>query len=348
LKKARFNRPQGVAFDPESKILYVADTENHAIRQVHLPDFPLIDSEQLQVVTILGTGSQVQNYKAEVDESGKYGISSPWDLILCGKPKKRRLLIAMAGTHQIWDYNIHKQRATVLAGTGQERRQDSSETENAAFAQPSGLCIHPHGDSVLIADSESSSIRVVKLDDGNTTTFVGGGTDPDDLFQYGDIDEQGSVARLQHALAITFLDGAETVMIADTYNHKLKRADWSSATVKTWDIRYHDGDVTDGAAVIEMSEPSGLALSSQHKLLFVADTNNSLIRGLDIDSGVLYTVKFTEAESETTKKQKAETKTQSTKPTAASKPLVNKARATKLESRQLEIGPDCKISIERT
>ena len=52
--KARFNRPQGMCLDGET--LYVADTENHAIRAV--------DLKSKQVTTISGTGTQAQRSPA--------------------------------------------------------------------------------------------------------------------------------------------------------------------------------------------------------------------------------------------------------------------------------------------
>ena len=50
------------------------------------------------------------------------------------------------------------------------------------------------------------------------------GGDPvfsDNLFKFGDVDGQGSDARLQHPLAVCSLpDGS--VLVADSYNHRLK------------------------------------------------------------------------------------------------------------------------------
>jgi len=106
LRTARFNSPQGVCF-LNNDILFVADTENHAIRK--------IDLKNKYVETVAGTGQQ------GVDRvGGKKGkaqvISSPWDVV-CYRtrdmdmsfhvdesniPVKDVLLIAMAGTHQIW------------------------------------------------------------------------------------------------------------------------------------------------------------------------------------------------------------------------------------------------------
>jgi hypothetical protein len=51
---------------------------------------------------------------------------------------------------------------------------------SACLAAPRGICNGiMHGQSVLfIADSNSSSIRVVTLKDGNVANLVGGDADP--------------------------------------------------------------------------------------------------------------------------------------------------------------------------
>lgn len=106
----RFNTPQGLAFLNEN-ILFVADSENHAIRQIDL---------KLGVVeTISGTGKQ-GNDKIGGKIGTEQEISSPWDVVVYqtkdmdmsfhlegeSVPEKYVLIIAMAGTHQIWAYFI--------------------------------------------------------------------------------------------------------------------------------------------------------------------------------------------------------------------------------------------------
>lgn len=53
--EAQFSAPQGMALDIETEILYVADTENHALR--------LIDLKNQIVKTIAGTGEQSHNIR---------------------------------------------------------------------------------------------------------------------------------------------------------------------------------------------------------------------------------------------------------------------------------------------
>ena len=84
--QATFFRPQGMMLDGDT--LYVADTENHLIRQV--------DLKSKTVKTIAGTGQQSRQYGVS-GPALQVALNSPWDLQLVG----RTLYIAMAGPHQI-------------------------------------------------------------------------------------------------------------------------------------------------------------------------------------------------------------------------------------------------------
>ncbi|MDQ3998048.1 MAG: hypothetical protein M3303_13660, partial [Gemmatimonadota bacterium] len=86
---ARFDSPQGMCFDGD-RTLYVADAENHAIRQV--------DLGAGEVRTLVGTGEQLRTR----EDMRAGALSSPWDVTLVG----RTLFVAMAGVHQIWGLDI--------------------------------------------------------------------------------------------------------------------------------------------------------------------------------------------------------------------------------------------------
>src|SRR5205823_15009537 len=80
---ARFNAPQGLALDGDT--LYVADTNNHAIRRVDLGTGA--------VSTIAGTGSQAERFHRG-GPAREAGLSSPWDLAL--SDDRGTLYVAMA------------------------------------------------------------------------------------------------------------------------------------------------------------------------------------------------------------------------------------------------------------
>ncbi|XP_024522693.1 protein SUPPRESSOR OF QUENCHING 1, chloroplastic isoform X2 [Selaginella moellendorffii] len=262
---ASFNRPQGVAYDTEKNILYVADTENHALREV--------DFVKETVRTLAGTGERGFDYRG-----GKAGqsqpLNSPWDL--CLHPDGM-LYIAMAGEHQIWEFNRSNGVAKVFSGDGYERNLNGSKGSNSSYAQPSGLSLSPDMDHLYIADSESSSVRSVNLKTGGSQWLSGGDpTFPENLFQFGDKDGPASQALFQHPLGIlSSANGA--IYVADSYNHKIKLMDLASKTVRTVAgtgvAGYEDGK----SVKAQFSEPAGLALGPNGSL-FVADTNNNLIR----------------------------------------------------------------------
>eukprot|EP00741_Cyanophora_paradoxa_P008541 tig00001339_g8266.t1 len=268
---ARFYRPQGLAYDAARDCLYVADTEAHALREV--------DLAAGRVRTLAGTGTQGRDYKG-----GRKGaaqeLSSPWDVAVRGGA----VYVAMAGTHQIWAHELASGETRRVAGSGRELNANVSgrDLAEAAFAQPSGLAFDPATGVLYIADSESSSVRVVDEAGRATRTLVGG--DPllaANLFAFGDVDGSGSGARLQHPLGVCCPETG-LLYVADSYNHKIKRVDVASASIRTLAGTGKAG-FRDGAAGEAMfSEPAGLALAPGGGALLVADTNNGAIRSIDL------------------------------------------------------------------
>ena len=253
-EQARFYRPQGLALDGD--LLYVADTSNHSIRRV--------DLKKRTVETVAGTGQQ--GFPDVISFARATPLNSPWDLQLVGKA----LYIAMAGSHQIWRYDISMREVFPFAGSGREARLDG-ELSKAGFAQPSGLA--SDGQTLYVADSESNIIRAIKLPSPKSTvrTLVGG-----DLFDFGDRDGQGDHVRLQHPLGLAFIDGK--ILIADTYNHKIKLLDPEAGTVKSLFGTGKPGQ-TDGA-LPSFYEPGGVSVARGK--LYVADTNNHAVRVIDL------------------------------------------------------------------
>ena len=241
---AQFFNPQGVAIDGD--VLYVADTNNHAIRRV--------DLNAKTVTTIAGTGQQAK-YRASGGAGTQAALSSPWDVTKMGEV----LYIAMAGPHQIWQMNLANQKVSVFAGSGAEARIDGPRLQ-AAFAQPSGLA--SDGKSLFVADSETSTIRAINFDSGEVVTLAGG-----NLFDFGDADGRGNLARFQHPLGLDYHDGA--LYLTDTYNSKIKRLNPQTGDVAT---------VFGGAG--QLDEPGGLAFDGD--TLYVADTNQSAIKTVDL------------------------------------------------------------------
>ncbi len=260
---ASFNRPQGLALSGDN--LYVADTENHLIRRVNL--------KTKTVETVAGTGN-LDDFDGSGGSALKTAINSPWDLQVVGN----NLFVAMAGSHQIWRLDLEKNSIEPYAGTRAEARFDAR-IENAAFAQPSGIV--SDGKNLFVADAESNIIRAIDFQKETVETLVGG-----DLFEFGDKDGAGDDVRLQHPLGVALYDGK--ILIADTYNHKIKQLDVEKRIVKTFLGTGKSGQV-DGKAP-SFYEPGGLSVAGGK--LFVADTNNQAIRVVDLKTKTVSTLKI--------------------------------------------------------
>ncbi len=259
-----FSSPQGLVVDGDT--LYVADTNNHAVRQVNLTTGA--------VTTLAGTGAMGWPPTAGVLD--EVALNSPWALELSGD----LLYVANAGTHQIWTIDLSANTAAPSVGSGAEGTANGPLLE-AALAQPSGLTLDPDG-VMYFADSESSSIRSAEVGtpDGTTALVAGGATN---LFEFGDEDGTGTEARFQHPLGVDWHEGR--LLVADTYNSKIKSIDPltnEAATLFGTEQGWRDGPDP------LFYEPGGL--SADDNVLWVADTNNHAIRRIDLTTGITSTV----------------------------------------------------------
>jgi DNA-binding beta-propeller fold protein YncE len=263
--KASFDHPQGMALRGDT--LYVADTENHLLRA--------IDLAKNTVSTVAGTGQQ-GHPRNPGGEPLKTDIGSPWDLVFVGDT----LFVAMAGPHQIWSLDFASNKLVPFAGSGREDILNGPHRE-AALAQPSGIATD--GKFLYVVDSEGSAVRKIDTKpDGKVETLVGvSDIDPGRaLFNFGDVDGVGADAKLQHPLGICWHDGG--LFVADSYNHKIKRVDPEKKSAKTF---LGTGTAGRGAMPAEFSEPAGLAVAGGK--LYIADTNNHVIRVADLASGAV-------------------------------------------------------------
>jgi thiol-disulfide isomerase/thioredoxin len=250
VETATFSEPQGLCLLPTHVAevagydVVVADTVNHLLRGVRL--------DTGEVVTVAGTGRQ---WRSTVDDHAhdarSVDLSSPWDVAWYDD----KVVIAMAGIHQLWWFDPIRRTAGMYAGTTVEALRDGP-LPDVWMAQPSGLSASADGARLWIADSETSAVRYVE--NGVLSTAVGQG-----LFDFGHVDGPADQALLQHPLGVCALpDGS--VLIADTYNGAVRRFDPETDQVAT---------VADGLA-----EPSDLVLTAEGAVLVVESAAHRLTR----------------------------------------------------------------------
>ncbi|XP_063838903.1 NHL repeat-containing protein 2 [Ostrinia nubilalis] len=327
LLDAKFNSPQGICW-LSSNVLAVCDTNNHSVRAIHLDEGtvevlvgtghqaahgdmggkclglqPLCSPWDVLLYTTPDLDMSVRpllpppppippvpgQAPAEKEKEVKEETKEPEK-----KDEKRRvLLIACAGSHQIWalfldttiwwKYKTFTEGTCVcIAGSGAEAARNSAYPHTASFAQPSGLALKTGlNPEVFVADSESSSIRRISLSTGQVSTLCGGDRNPMNLFAFGDVDDIGVEAKFQHPLGIAYCESNRTLYVADSYNHKIKKVEVGPQKVTS--LNPTKIETVDPA---KFNEPSGLSVTADGKYIYIADTNNHSIRILNLVKNV--------------------------------------------------------------
>ena len=262
----QFSHPHGLGLkgSPESGTLFVADTGNHAVRAIRL------DSGEVR--TLAGTGQKAHGRLA-LGRPTETSLRSPWAVL----PLEQYLLIAMAGSHQVWVW-IDENQIGPFAGTGQEALVDGPIAESS-FNQPSDLALGMG--HLFVADAEASAIRAISLgEQPQTITLVGQG-----LFDFGDQDGPTAEALLQHPTGLDYAD--RLLYVADTYNHKIKVLDPFAGQVMTL-VGSGEAGLSDGSfEEARLFEPEGLQVHDGR--VYIADTNNHQIRVADLNQRTVTT-----------------------------------------------------------
>jgi thiol-disulfide isomerase/thioredoxin len=262
LRFARFRSPQSVAWD--GALLWVADTGNHCVR--------VIDLDDGVVTRVAGTGEMGAVVLREPVAARNCPLRSPWDLVV----DDTQLIVSMAGSHQLWRYDRETGMIGPWSGSGREALIDGSQ-HGAAYAQPSGLS--RAGNVLYVADSETSAVRAVSIDDASVRTLTGAG-----LFDFGNLDGARGEARMQHPIGVVAMSEG-TVLVADTYNDRIRRIDVASGEVSTWYVGDDERALRDPEAIVALPEALGggalIADTGNHRIV-VLDPHGAWVRTLDV------------------------------------------------------------------
>ena len=313
--RATFYRPQGLALD--GHMLYVADTENHLIRRVDLK-IRTVSTVAGTGAQARGFNDEAGRASARstalnspwdlqlVRRTLYIAMAGPhqiWRLnlaraeisVFAGSGREARLdgsRLASAfaqpsglatdggSTLFVADSESNIIRAVDLAPPRQPENATTPEATEMPEPELGDPAPTPEiGDAPTpeIEDETQAAVAPptpTPVPFKQVETLAGG-----DLFEFGDVDGTGDAVRLQHPLGVVYADGA--LYIADTYNHKIKRLDPQTGTVKTFAGTGKSGQ-TDGANP-SFYEPGGLSVANGK--LYVADTNNHAVRVVDLTSG---------------------------------------------------------------
>lgn len=250
-RQARFFNPNGIAVDESDRII-VADTGNHAIKQI----------TQTGDVSVIAAAADAA---VNSDGAAVVTLASPSGLAY---DKDRRIIyLADSGNHVIRGLKVGldgKFEAVVVAGVVGE-----SGTENESgvhFNTPVGLAIDADG-NVIIADSGNNTIRRLSPA-GSVTNLAGSSADGPNPVP---VDGAGSNARLSRTTGVSVgKNGA--IYVAEENCHRLRRLD---AQLQLGTVISSSGcGATNQGSVREFDSPVALTALADGSLL-VSDLGSS-------------------------------------------------------------------------
>lgn len=270
---AVFQQPKGLAADAAGNV-YVADTENHAIRKIDTIG---------NVTTFAGNG-----VLGSADGKGKQAsFHSPQDVA-----------VATDGTVYVADTLNHAIRQIAPDGTVKTLNALSSRAvevvpgqvvpagdfadgplASAKFNEPTGLAIDAKG-NLYVSDSGNQLIRYIDLTAKTVSTVAGSPTvsyAKSDLYALGDfVDGDAAQAKFDfpRGLAVTAEGG---LLIADSLNHSIRYLKDGVVRTIAGEKDTAEGSVDGTERSAELHHPSDVAVLADGSLL-VADAYNNKIR----------------------------------------------------------------------
>ena len=267
---ASLNEPKSVVFDQEGN-LYIADSENHMIRRV--------DRQSGLIRTVAGspTGNDHPNHSpSEPEPSMKSDESSdPLADFVDNPAGAYEHTPDLSGTVRYWGGKAPA--VTRFEG-------DGGLAQKAKLNFPSSMVIDQAG-AVYIADTLNHRIRKVNPATGIVQTIAGTGR-----AKWTGDDGPAESATLNEPVAL-IMDLKGRLYVADQSNNRIRMIDTTTGIITTvagmGEATYNGDEMP--AVESGLAGPSGLALDGNGHL-FIADTFNSRIRKVNIETGIIETV----------------------------------------------------------
>jgi sugar lactone lactonase YvrE len=271
--EARFNRPTGLALDPATGLLYVADAGNHAIRRVTLTP------QGGQVATFAGTpGQPGANDSAQPGSTAGASFRDPRGLVWGAGS----LYVADTGNCTIRQIQADGTVLTFCGVAGVAGNQAGAAVRNlpagsnpagfALFDGPAGLAFYDN--SLYVADTNNNRIRVINgagVAEPNPATAINpNGT-------AGSAEGAPGAAQFDHPRGVAAV-GDGRLLVADTGNDSLRVVNLVAGNLVATLAGVSGDPGTAGGVAARFDQLQGVAMSADNAQVVVVDTGNSLVR----------------------------------------------------------------------
>ena len=261
---ATLNAPLGIAFDSSGN-LYIADTNNNAIRKV-------------DAVT-----GKISNVSAGT-------LNKPRSVVV---DTTDNLYIADTSNNRIIKVDLKANSATIFAGlaAGKTVIGDKELAVNARFNTPSGIALDRFN-NLYIADQGNNQIRKVDALTLTISTVVGTGKVSSNALESNGDNGPAVDATLNQPRDLS-VDKDGNLYIMDTGNNKIRKVDVRTNVITTLAGSGTSGYAGDGLLATDsktlISAPGKSTMDSFGNLYF-SDAGNNCVRKIEGKTGVITTV----------------------------------------------------------
>jgi sugar lactone lactonase YvrE len=265
------NNPYGLAFGPD-RALYFCDLDNQRIRR--------LDLQTRRTSTVAGNGQKA--YAGDRGPAIDASLNMPHEIQF---DAAGHLYIAERDNHVIRKVDAKTRVISTVAGTGTAGFSgDGGPAVRAELRQPHSIAVDPNGRRLLICDIGNHRVRALDFSTGLIETFAGTGErlpTPDGARLNG--------TPLNGPRTLVF-DRAGNLYLALREGNAIYRVDARTLTIHHVAGTGEQGYSGDGgpASTAKLAGPKGLAW--WRDALYVADTENHVIRRIDLGTGLIETV----------------------------------------------------------
>ena len=265
------NNPYGLTIGADGS-LYFCDLDNQRIRR--------LDLKSRVTTTVAGNGARAYAGDGAAAAAGALNMPHEIQFDAAG-----HLYIAERDNHVIRKVDARTGIISTVAGTGTPGFSgDGGPAARAQLRQPHSIAVAPGGRELLVCDIGNHRIRRIDLAAGTIATFAGTGDrqpTPDGAPLEG--------TPLNGPRTMVF-DRGRSLFLALREGNAIYRIDLRRRTLHHVAGTGEQGYAGDGGAAraARLAGPKGLAWSRGR--LLIADTENHVIREIDLESGIIRTV----------------------------------------------------------
>ena len=274
---AQINNPYGVVIGPDGALYWADFGSNRVLR---------LDLTTRRLFVIAGTGAK--GHTGDGGPARAAQLSAPHEVRF---DSKGNIFVAERDSHVVRHIDMKTQAITTVAGTGVAGYSgDGGPAHLAQLNQPHSIVLD-RSDNVLICDINNNRVRKIDARSGVISTFAGTGENAPTPDEGGmltsPIAAPRSIEIAPDGTMYLLLRAGNKVIAMEPAQGRLKRIAGTGEFGYTGD----GGPALNakfGAPGSAFNGPKGTALADN--TLYIVDTENHVIRAIDLRSGVISTV----------------------------------------------------------